>query len=74
LAVRVDTRNGFEAGMPKKLFSVDQLAFRIIGEKRNYDVSLDAKQFLFSRRSTASGVITVVTNWFEEIATKINRR
>lgn len=69
LAVPVDTRTGFVAGTPKTLFSVNQFGFRITGAKRNYDVSLDGRQFLFSRRSTAGASIEIVTNWFEEIAT-----
>ena len=73
LAVPVDTRTGFVAGTPKTLFSVNEFGFGVTGAGRNYDVSLDGKQFLFSRRSTASGLITIVTNWFEEIATTVNR-
>ena len=74
MAVPVDTRAGFVAGTPNMLFSVSQFGFGVTGAGRNYDVSLDGKQFLFSRRSTTQGSITIVANWFEEIATKIKRR
>lgn len=69
VAVEVSLDDGFSAASPEVLFSV--APYFATANSRSYDVSADG-QFIFAKLSgEVQPTIMVVSNWFEEVATKV---
>jgi serine/threonine-protein kinase len=74
MAVRVDTRSGFKASSPERLFGLrDYISPSFLG--RQYDVARDGR-FLMLKDVTPSGErvapqIRVVQNWFTELQRRV---
>ena len=67
MVVAVETGDGFQRSAPQQLFSMDPY---YEGPNLSWDISPDGQQFLMVTRgevTSASGDITVVQNWFEEL-------
>lgn len=66
IAVSVETGAGFRVGQANVLFEANPYADRAI---RDYDVTPDGERFLMIKPKTeANRRLTVVLNWFEELA------
>lgn len=68
MAVDVETRDAFSAGVPRELFrTTDRVMTNEI-----YDVSADGKRFLLPARETGADdrPITVVLNWWVELESR----
>ena len=73
MAVGVDTKSGFAAGKPRRLFEGPYLP--TAGSFPYYDVSPDGQLFLMLKpvesQTSAPTQINVVLNWFEELKRKV---
>jgi hypothetical protein len=73
MAVGVDTKSGFAAGKPRRLFEGPYLP--TAGSFPYYDVSPDGQRFLMLKpvesQTSAPTQINVVLNWFEELKRKV---
>jgi hypothetical protein len=70
MAVRVNTRSGFNASKPERLFTLRNYVFPSF-LTRQYDVTRD-RRFLMLKDMTPSGQrvigqIRIVQNWFQEL-------
>jgi hypothetical protein len=73
-AVPIEPGAGWVAGKPTPLFPAGAYTPGSQGGIRNFDVSADGKRFLVTKRPAGAATITVVTNWFEEVARKVEGR
>jgi eukaryotic-like serine/threonine-protein kinase len=73
-AIPVALESGFSTGVPLELFST--APYGATGNSRAFDVAKDGTRFIFTRPSgtTAGPMITVVTNWFEEVTARMPGR
>ena len=72
-AVPIEPGASWVTGKPVPLFQTSQYAVSSGGGViRNFDASADGQRFLFVKRSFSGPRITVVTNWFEEVARKVD--
>jgi hypothetical protein len=64
MAVSIDARGPFVAGVPQVLFPTNSDSSRF-NESRIYGVTKDGKRFLFAARTSPSSAapVTVVINW-----------
>ena len=70
-AVAVDSRQGFAAGPPRRLFRADQ--YNVTSISRPFDIAPDGKRFVFAKTAPDAErpTIQVVTNWLQEVAAKV---
>jgi eukaryotic-like serine/threonine-protein kinase len=68
MAVPVETGATFTMGNPTVLFAADAYTMTA---PRHYDVSLDGRKFLFTKRRVTDPVIMVVMNWFDEVRRRV---
>jgi hypothetical protein len=70
MVVPVDTRTGFRAGVPSRLFDGDELGIGLYSFSPNtsaYDVSPDGQHLVAVRRTGGAGTyFTIVQNWLAE--------
>jgi eukaryotic-like serine/threonine-protein kinase len=70
MAVTVDTKQGFRAEKPRRLFAGQ---FSGAGRDTSFDVATDGRRFVMVKSDEASTLrqLTVVQNWFEELKQKV---
>ena len=70
MAVTIDTKQGFRAEKPRRLFAGQ---FTGAGRDSSFDVAIDGKRFVMVKSDEASTLrqLTVVQNWFEELKQKV---
>jgi Tol biopolymer transport system component len=76
MAVDIDDRGSFRAGVPHELFTLQDARFSIATiPVRSYDVYPDGKHFIFSFIETQTrpqvARLNVVLNWFDELKRRV---
>ena len=71
MAVAVQMKPEFRAGVPELLFEGRFLSERPSSGSQSYDVSLDGRRFLMVQSADRATEFYVVLNWFEELEARV---